>query len=99
MMIAPEQDRTTWSSWRKSTYSGATNGGCVEIAWRKSSFSAGGNGDCVEIAWQKSSFSGGGNGNCVEVAFVVEAVAVRDSKHPAGPRLEFPEASWRRFLR
>ena len=50
--------------------------------------------------WRKSSFSDGTNGgNCVEVAFVVEAVAVRDSKNPEGPRLEFPQSQWRRFVR
>jgi len=30
---------------------------------------------------------------------VVEAVAVRDSKNPEGPRLEFPQSQWRRFVR
>jgi hypothetical protein len=42
----PERDE----NWRKSSYSGATNGNCVEIAWRKSSYSGGTNGNCVEIA-------------------------------------------------
>jgi hypothetical protein len=37
-------------AWRKSSYSGATNGNCVEVAWRKSSHSGAGNGDCVEVA-------------------------------------------------
>jgi len=37
--------------WRKSSYSGATNGDCVEVAWRKSSFSGATNGNCVEIAF------------------------------------------------
>ncbi|HEV2784472.1 MAG TPA: DUF397 domain-containing protein [Actinophytocola sp.] len=80
-MTAPEQDRTIWSTWRKSSFSG------------------GGTGNCVQIAWRRSSFSGGSAGsNCVEVAFVVEAVAVRDSKNPDGPHLEFPHTHWRRFL-
>jgi Domain of unknown function (DUF397) len=43
-------DNTAWTSWRKSSYSGGGNGGCVEVAWRKSSYSNGGNGDCVEVA-------------------------------------------------
>jgi hypothetical protein len=50
--------------------------------------------------WRKSSFSGAtAHGDCVEVAFAVEAVAVRDSKNPDGPRLEFPQAQWRRFVK
>ncbi|CAM3811801.1 DUF397 domain-containing protein [Kibdelosporangium persicum] len=37
-------------AWRKSSFSGANNGNCVEVAWRKSSFSDADNGDCVEVA-------------------------------------------------
>jgi hypothetical protein len=63
-----------WTSWRKSSFSDGTNAG-----------------DCVEVAWRKSSFSDGTNaGNCVEVAFAPATVAVRDSKNPDGPHLEFP---------
>lgn len=55
--------------------------------------------DLSDAQWRKSSRSGGGgDGNCVEVAFTSEAVAVRDSKDPAGPALAFPADSWRRFL-
>jgi hypothetical protein len=50
-----------------------------------------------ELTWRKSSYSGG-NGNCVEIAWPVPEVAVRDSKHPAGPALAFPTAMWRTFL-
>ena len=40
-----------WTSWRKSSYSGSGNGGCIEVAWRKSSYSGGnGTGNCVEVA-------------------------------------------------
>lgn len=39
------------SEWRKSSYSNASNGGCVEVRWRKSSYSDGGNGSCVEVAF------------------------------------------------
>ena len=35
---------------RKSSFSGANGGNCVELAWRKSSMSGGQNGSCVEIA-------------------------------------------------
>jgi hypothetical protein len=46
--------------------------------------------------WRKSSYSGGtDHGNCVEVAFTVEAVAIRDSKNPDGPHLEFPHPHWK----
>ncbi len=55
--------------------------------------------DLSDAQWRKSSRSGGGgDGNCVEVAFVSDAVAVRDSKDPAGPALAFPAESWRQFL-
>lgn len=68
--------------------------------WRKSSFSGAGNGACVEVAWRKSSFSNGtDHGACVEVAWPAPRVAVRDSKHPAGPTLSFPRPGWSTFLR
>jgi hypothetical protein len=41
---------TAQRTWRKSSYSGISNGNCVEVAWRKSSYSGVGNGDCVEVA-------------------------------------------------
>ncbi|MFC5805345.1 DUF397 domain-containing protein [Streptomyces formicae] len=48
--------------------------------------------------WTKSSYSGG-NGACVEVKSPVEqAVAVRDSKVPAGPNLTFVPESWNAFV-
>jgi hypothetical protein len=34
----------------------------------------------------------------VEVAFVQEAIAVRDSKNPAGPALIFTAAEWDAFV-
>jgi Domain of unknown function (DUF397). len=54
----------------------------------------------TELAWRKSSYSGGGSGseNCVEAAPIPGGVAVRDSKNPAGPRLEVGAAEWRAFL-
>jgi hypothetical protein len=53
--------------------------------------------DLTAAAWRKSSHSGGGN-NCVEVAQVTEAVAVRDSKNPAGGHLTFAPVAWAAFV-
>jgi hypothetical protein len=48
--------------------------------------------------WTKSSYSTG-NGACVEVKSpVVAAMAVRDSKVPQGPVLDFPADAWNTFL-
>jgi hypothetical protein len=75
--------------------------------WRKSSYSSGNGGACVEAAtlgaarWQKSSYSGGNGGACVEVARGIDGrpgvVAVRDSKDPHGPHLDFTPADWQAF--
>jgi hypothetical protein len=36
--------------WRKSSYSGANGGNCVEVSgWRKSTYSGANGGDCVEV--------------------------------------------------
>ncbi|MET9432212.1 MULTISPECIES: DUF397 domain-containing protein [unclassified Streptomyces] len=49
--------------------------------------------------WTKSSYSGG-NGACVEVKSpVVQEIAVRDSKVPAGPSITFVPESWNAFVR
>jgi hypothetical protein len=73
----------------------------ITTRWRKSSRSSA-SGQCVEVAyvgaqWRKSSRSGG-NGACVEVARLPEAVAVRDSKDPAGPKLIFTPGAWATFV-
>lgn len=48
--------------------------------------------------WKKSSYSQG-NGNCVEVHKLANgSVAMRDSKSPDGPILEFTEGEWSAFL-
>ena len=50
-------------------------------------------------SWRKSTFSGGTNaGDCVEVAFTATTIAIRDSKNPDGPHLEFPHPHWHQFL-
>ncbi|KAA2258759.1 DUF397 domain-containing protein [Solihabitans fulvus] len=51
-----------------------------------------------ELVWRKSSRSGTNTAECVEVAFPPEAVAVRDSKNPDGPRLTFPRTAFAAFL-
>lgn len=55
--------------------------------------------DLSGARWRKSSRSNGEAGsNCVEVAFVGQAVALRDSKHPGGPVLAVPAASFQHCL-
>lgn len=53
--------------------------------------------DLSEAVWHKSTRSGG-NGDCVETTVLTGAVAVRDSKDPAGPVLFFSVADWGSFL-
>jgi len=52
--------------------------------------------DLTHARWRKSSYSSA-NGACVEVADLREAVAVRDSKNPAGPTLVFTRQVWAAF--
>ncbi|GAA4982465.1 hypothetical protein GCM10023205_59900 [Yinghuangia aomiensis] len=87
------------AGWRKSSYSNATGGNCVEVArsWRTSSYSNGTGGNCVEVAdaWRKSSHSGGNGGECVEVNMVADTlVPVRDSKDTTRGHLLIPSTSW-----
>ena len=49
------------------------------------------------LAWRKSQRSIG-SGDCVEIASAAGDIAVRDSKDPSGPVLEYSEASWRSFM-
>lgn len=52
------------------------------------------------VAWRKSRWSGPQGGNCVEVAQLPGGqVAVRDSRHPAGPALVFTAGEWDAFVR
>jgi hypothetical protein len=50
-----------------------------------------------QVRWHKSSHSSA-NGQCVEVAPVAGAIAVRDSKNPAGPELIFTRPAWVAFV-
>lgn len=52
--------------------------------------------DLSRARWRRSRYSGS-NGNCVETAATGQAVAVRDSKDPEGPRLVFKASAWRAF--
>ena len=49
------------------------------------------------VQWRKASYSSSNGGNCVEVALVGDAVAVRDSKNPDGPKLAFAPEDWKAF--
>ncbi len=54
--------------------------------------------DLTRAEWRKSSFSNANGGACVEVARDLPgAVAVRDSKDPAGPKLIFEPDQWAAF--
>ena len=46
--------------------------------------------------WMKSTFSG--VSDCVEICRGESTVAVRDSKNPTGPVLEFADSEWRAFV-
>ena len=66
--------------------------------WRKSSYSTSSS-NCVEVKgiWHKSTH-GNGHPNGVEVhPGTPDAVAVRDSKNPIGPRLAVTSAAWSAF--
>src|ERR1700748_730832 len=55
--------------------------------------------DLPEVTWRKSRRSGPQGGNCVEVANLPDGqVAVRNSRHPAGPALVFTAAEWAAFV-
>ncbi|TDC69153.1 DUF397 domain-containing protein [Actinomadura sp. GC306] len=50
------------------------------------------------IKWRKARRSGDQGGACVEVARFPQAVAVRDSKNPDGPRLLLSPDAFRTIL-
>ncbi len=56
--------------------------------------------DLSGAAWRKSTRSSAEGQNCVEVAAGLPGiVAVRDSKHPAGPPLIVDPRNWTAFIR
>lgn len=76
--------------------------GASRAVWRKSRHSNNG-GSCVEVttldvaAWRKSTRSGSG-GDCIEVTGAGPVIAVRDSKDPRGPHLDFSPGDWQAFV-
>jgi hypothetical protein len=91
-------------NWRKSTHSGGSEGGCVEVGsipWRKSTHSGASGGDCVEVGstpWRKSTHSGGSGGACVEAGTAPGMVLVRDTKdNGEGPVLRVSARTWHAF--
>jgi hypothetical protein len=73
--------------WRKSSYSGANGGACVEVASARRNLDG----------WRKSSYSGANGGQCVEVASG-GGVMVRDTTDREGVTLEFPARVWAAFV-
>ncbi|MER5770126.1 DUF397 domain-containing protein [Streptomyces sp. NPDC001985] len=83
-----EYDLST-AQWRKSSFSDANNGNCVEVGY-----------DFPGAApWRKSTYSDTNNGDCVEVLDDIPGVVpVRDSKTPSGPVLVIPAPAWQSFI-
>jgi hypothetical protein len=53
--------------------------------------------DVSRAAWRKSTHSNNG-GECIEVACSMsDAIAIRDSKNPDGPKLRFSPQAWKAF--
>lgn len=55
--------------------------------------------DLPAVTWRKSRRSGPQGGNCVEIATLPDGqVAIRNSRHPAGPALVFTQGEWAAFV-
>ncbi|MEU4735885.1 MULTISPECIES: DUF397 domain-containing protein [Streptomyces] len=75
--------------WRRSSYSNASGGDCVQVA----------EGFLGAAAWRKSSHSNGSGGNCLEVADHFPGfVPVRDSKVPDGGVVVVSARAWAPFI-
>ncbi|MFH9073632.1 DUF397 domain-containing protein [Streptomyces alboflavus] len=70
----------------------------MTLEWVKSSYSTADGPECVEVAWRKSTHSTADEPECVEVAATLEAILIRDSKNPDGPRLTLTPAAWADFI-
>ncbi|WP_055526310.1 DUF397 domain-containing protein [Streptomyces graminilatus] len=88
-MASIQRDLST-AVWRKSSYSNASGGDCVELA---GAFPG-------AALWRKSSHSNGTGGECVEVSSAPGVIPVRDSKTAPhnGPVLLFQAGAWAAFL-
>ncbi|GLW51142.1 toxin [Streptomyces sp. NBRC 14336] len=80
-------------TWVKSSYSGADEADCVEVAVAPAS----------PLTWTKSSHSGNDGPDCVEVALsrtptATPTIHIRDSKHQDGPHLTVTPTAWTAFL-
>jgi len=53
--------------------------------------------DRATLVWRKAAYSAS-NGSCVEVAPIAGGMAVRDSKDPGGPILNYTDMEWFAFL-
>lgn len=53
--------------------------------------------DLSGVTWRKAMKSGENGGACVEVASILDAIAVRDSKDPLGPKIVVNRGDFRRF--
>ena len=84
-----DADSLVGARWRKASRSNNA-AGCVEIAMIDADLP-------TPTPWRKSSRSNQVNA-CVEVAVTEPVTGVRDSKHPHGPALLFPSATFARFL-
>ncbi|HEX3785120.1 MAG TPA: DUF397 domain-containing protein [Pseudonocardiaceae bacterium] len=82
-------DALIGARWRKGSHSNNA-AGCVEVAMIDAEALA-------HASWRKSSRSDN-QVNCVEVAMIEPVTGVRDSKHPHGPALLFPNTAFDGFL-
>lgn len=77
-------------TWRKSTYSGANGGDCVEVA----------DIPVRDTRWRKSTHSGANGGECIEVGDSPRTILVRDTKQEGRANrttLAVTPAAWRKF--